>query len=78
VGRLIGGVRAAKTAAHLDLADRHRDVDLLDDEIGDGLSANLCEALIKLAGEKDAPREPARGSRSMGSDPAHGRASNRR
>jgi hypothetical protein len=49
VDRLVHGVRAAKAAAHRDLAAA--DPDSFDEDIGDGLSANLCEALSKLAGE---------------------------
>lgn len=48
--RLVEGVRAAKTAAHRDPA--LGDVDALDDDIEDGLSANLCEALLELAGTR--------------------------
>jgi hypothetical protein len=48
----VDGLRAAKTAAHFDLAGAELDDELFDQEIEDGLSANLCEALIKLAGEK--------------------------
>lgn len=50
VMRLVDGVRAAKAATHRDLAAE--DTDILDEEIGYGLSANLCEALVKLSGER--------------------------
>jgi hypothetical protein len=48
--RLIEGVRAAKAATHRDLATT--ELDILDDDIEDGLSANLCDALLDLAGTK--------------------------
>lgn len=56
--RLVSGVRAAKTVAHRE-AMSLTEQDAFDDEIEDGLSANLCEALTELAtkdvaGELDA------------------------
>lgn len=49
--RLLGGMRAAKTAAHRDFAATAA-LDALDEDIEDGLSANLCIALLELAGTK--------------------------
>jgi len=46
--RLVEAVRAAKAASHRD--PTATDLDALDDDIEDGLSANLCEALRELAG----------------------------
>lgn len=48
VVRLMGGVTAAKTAAHRDLAAAGEDI--FEEDIDDGLSANLCDALLKLSG----------------------------
>jgi hypothetical protein len=48
--RLLSGVRAAKTAVHRDLT-RAVDLDAFDSDIDDGLSANLCDALGRLAGD---------------------------
>jgi hypothetical protein len=50
VSRLVNGVRAAKSAAHRDLATV--DFDNLEDDVEAGLSANLCDALVKLSGER--------------------------
>jgi hypothetical protein len=50
VQRLLHGMRAAKTAAHRDLAAS--DADVLDEDVDEGLSANLCDALLKLSGLK--------------------------
>lgn len=49
VMRLVKGLQAAKTAAHRDPAEM--DLNVLDDDVEDGLSANLCQALVKLSGE---------------------------
>jgi len=51
--RLLSGVRAAKTAAHREVTELDAS-DAFDDEIEDGLSANLCEALTDLATKDDA------------------------
>jgi hypothetical protein len=48
IRRLVDGVRAAKTAAHRDPAALT--VDALDEDVDEGLSANLCRALAKLGG----------------------------
>jgi hypothetical protein len=48
--RLVGGVQAAKTASHRDPATL--DADILDEDVDDGLSANLCDALRHLSGSK--------------------------
>jgi len=48
--RLLSGVRAAKTAVHRDTASLSQG-DALDDDIEAGLTANLCDALISLAGD---------------------------
>lgn len=48
--RLVEGVRAAKTAAHRDPAQV--DLDGLDGDIEEGLSANLCDALVDLSGKR--------------------------
>lgn len=47
--RLIQATRAAKTAAHRDPASE--DPDIFDEDIEQGLSANLCDALLELAGQ---------------------------
>lgn len=44
--RLVEAVKAAKAATHADLVD----IDALDDEIDEGLNANLCDALLDLSG----------------------------
>ncbi len=51
IRRLITGVRAAKAAAHRDPTTL--DIDALDEGVGDGLSANLCRGLRKLAGGEE-------------------------
>jgi hypothetical protein len=48
IRRLVEGIRAAKTAAHRDPAALT--VDALDEDVDEGLSANLCQALSKLSG----------------------------
>jgi hypothetical protein len=48
--RLVGGVQAAKTASHRDPVTL--DADILDEDVDDGLSANLCDALCHLSGAK--------------------------
>jgi muconolactone delta-isomerase len=50
VSRLLHGVQAAKYAAHSDFAAA--DDSALDEAVEAGLSANLCDALLKLAGTK--------------------------
>ena len=50
VTRLLQGVLAAKAAAHQDFAAE--DDSALDEAVEAGLSANLCDALLKLAGTK--------------------------
>ena len=50
VERLIAATRAAKAAAHRDPASD--DPDIFDEDIEEGLSANLCDALLELAGTK--------------------------
>lgn len=49
VRRLLASVRAAKTATHRDVATSLA-VDAYDEDIEEGLSANLCDALTQLAG----------------------------
>jgi len=49
--RLLDGMRAAKTAAHRDFAATTT-LDALDEDIEEGLSANLCIALLELAGTR--------------------------
>ncbi|MDQ3669127.1 MAG: hypothetical protein M3377_02435 [Actinomycetota bacterium] len=51
--RLLSGVRAAKSASHRDATELDAP-DAFDDDIQDGLSANLCEALTDLATKDDA------------------------
>lgn len=46
--QLLGGVNAAKDATHRDFAAM--DMDRLDRDIDEGLSANLCDALLHLSG----------------------------
>jgi hypothetical protein len=50
VMRLLDGVRAAKAATHQDFAAA--DEDAFDEAVEEGLSANLCDALLKLSGIK--------------------------
>jgi hypothetical protein len=47
VQRLVSAVRATKTATHRDPTG---DLDLLDQDVEDGLSANLCDAILGLSG----------------------------
>jgi hypothetical protein len=48
--RLVDAVQAAKTASHRDPATLNADI--LDEDVDDGLSANLCDALHHLSGAK--------------------------
>ena len=48
--RLVGAVEAAKTASHRDPATLNADI--LDEDVDEGLSANLCDALYHLSGAK--------------------------
>lgn len=50
--RLLSGIRAGKTAVHREAVDLVTE-DALDEDIEAGLSANLCDALAQLAGEKE-------------------------
>jgi len=50
MNRLLHGMLAAKTATHRDPTSV--DLDALDEDVEHGLSANLCEALLKLAGTR--------------------------